>query len=96
MLLCNLVAGGKGGTGRAFFSLRDLSDNNAALEWDGMVSNKHRLEFEVNRRCIVSLPRVEYELAGELKRREADVREAGLPRSDGWDSFGGEETVGSK
>ena len=98
VLLCNVVAGEKGQPGRAFFSLKDISDNNQALEWDGMVFHQHRLEFDVNRRCVVNWPKIEHGWAKELRRREADSRQVVLPRSDSWDtaSMGGEEAVPSK
>ena len=60
VMLSNVVAGERGETGRAFVSLRDLSDNEQVLEWSGMIFYKHPLRCEANRRCSVNWDRVEW------------------------------------
>ena len=93
IMLCNVVAGEKGEPGRAFVSLRDLSDSELTLKWVGMVFYKHRLKFAINRRCVVNWARVEWELAGELRRRDAEDKVPSeltapiteLEREDSWE-----------
>ena len=104
VMLCYVVAGEKGEPGRAFFSLKDLSDNSQALAWDGMDFYKHRLEFSINRRCVVSWARVECELAGELRKRDAEDKVSSEPKAskneltkdDSWDDAKWDEAAGLK
>ena len=91
IMLCHVIGGERGEPGRAFVSFRDISDNEQALGWNEMVFYKHRLVFEANRRCLVSWDRVEWELAGELRRREdraappPQQRVGTVERVDSWE-----------
>ena len=101
-MLCHVIGGERGEPGRAFVSLCDLSDNEQALRWSDMVFYKHHLIFEANMRCSVNWDRVEWELAGELRRREdraappPQPRDREIERVDIWEDANFDEAPGQE
>ncbi|RNA32936.1 hypothetical protein BpHYR1_042566 [Brachionus plicatilis] len=79
ILVCHLVSNNRMEPGHAFVALTRLEDNEAMLDWTGMVFHGSRLKFEVNRVCGVRRRKMEAEL--RLPQRKEDDEEFSGPEN---------------
>ncbi|RNA39312.1 hypothetical protein BpHYR1_031006 [Brachionus plicatilis] len=91
ILVCNLVSNNQMEPGHAFVALTRLEDNEAMLDWTGMVFHGSRLKFEVNRVCGVRRRKMEAEL--RLPQQKEDAEEFSGPENLPDDERGGQQHV---